>query len=146
MKVIFLKEVRGVGHKHEVKNVADGYAGNFLFPQGLAEPATKEKVARLEQTKKEHKAALQKEAEELENKIQTLRGKIVSITARATEKGGLFKSVTAGDIARALKEQHGVEVPESVIHSEPIKTTGEHVATLQSKTQKVDIGVVVVAA
>ena len=146
MKVIFLKDVRGVGHKHEVKNVADGYAGNFLFPGGLAEPATKEKIARLEQTKKDQEETLHKQEEELEGKIQELHGKTVTIAVRATEKGGLFKSVTAKDIAHALKTQHNIEIPETVVRAEPIKTTGEHVVLLQGKVHKADIGVVVVAA
>jgi len=48
MKVIFLKDVRGAGQHGEIKNVSDGYAHNFLLPQGLAKPATDAKVAELE--------------------------------------------------------------------------------------------------
>lgn len=144
MKVIFLKDVRGVGHKHEVKNVTDGYASNFLFPHGFAEPATQEKVAKLEQTKKDHEATLHKQEEEIESNIQALRGKTVTLTARATEKGGLFKSITPGDIARAIKEHHKTEIPESAVHlGEPIKTVGEHVVTLVGKEHKAEFGVIV---
>ncbi len=145
--MIFLKDVRGVGQHGDIKNVADGYAGNFLFPQGLAEPATAEKVARLEQDKKSREAALRKEEEEIENKIKGLSNKTISLSVRATEKGGLFKSITAKDIARAIKEQHETEIPESAVHiAEPIKTTGEHIIALRTKDHKIDFGVVVGAA
>lgn len=146
MKVIFLKDVRGVGQHGDIKNVADGYAGNFLFPQKLAEPATEEKVKKLETTKQEREAELQKQEEALDTNIKALRGKVVKISARATEKGGLFKSITLQDIVRAIKNEHGIEIPESsVVLPQPIKTTGEHIVTLQNKTQKTDIGVAVVA-
>lgn len=147
MKVIFLKDVRGVGNHGDIKNVTDGYAGNFLFPQKLAEPATAEKIAKLEQEKKDRVAALHKEAEELEGRVQALSGKTIKLSIRATDKGGLFKSITAKDILRAIQEQHKIEIPESAVHiAEPIKTTGEHVVALQSKTHKVDFGVVIISA
>ena len=147
MRVIFLKDVRGVGQHGDIKNVADGYAGNFLFPQKLAEPATAEKIATLEQEKKSKEAALQKEAEEVEGKVRGLANKTIALSARATPKGGLFKSITGADIARAIKEQHEVVIPESAVHiAEPIKTVGEHIVALQSKTNKIDFGVVITSA
>jgi len=54
MRVILLKEVRGVGRPHDVKEVSDGYARNFLLPQGLAETATKEKEQTLVNQKEAH--------------------------------------------------------------------------------------------
>ncbi|MDZ4225909.1 MAG: 50S ribosomal protein L9, partial [Patescibacteria group bacterium] len=58
MKIILLKDVRGIGAHHEVKSVADGYARNFLFPQKLAEPATEEKVKQLETQRQAHETEL----------------------------------------------------------------------------------------
>ncbi|MBI2474103.1 MAG: 50S ribosomal protein L9, partial [Candidatus Taylorbacteria bacterium] len=51
MKVVLLQEVAKVGHRHDVKNVADGFALNFLIPQGLAETATEKAVKRVEKIK-----------------------------------------------------------------------------------------------
>lgn len=147
MKVILLKDVRSVGTHGEVKNVADGYAINFLFPQRLAEPATEDKVKELEGKKQERMAAAAKDEAALTDKIMQLQGKKVVLSARATEKGGLFKTLAAKDIARAVKAEYETDLPEDTIHfTEPIKTVGEHKVLLKSKTQKAELAVSVVAA
>lgn len=131
----------------EIKNVADGYAINGLFPKKLAEPATEEKIAQYEAKKAEHEAAVAKEAEQLDNKVAALRGKSITISARATEKGGLFKAVHEKDVAKAILGQQALSIPEeSIKFPEPVKTVGEHVVMLASKNNKVEFGVVVVAA
>lgn len=147
MKVILLRDVRGVGVRGEVRNVADGYALNFLFPRKLAEPATEDKIHKLAAQKQAHEAEVQKHEEELSEKILSLRGKRVVLSSRATEKGGLFKAIAAKDIARAIQAEHRVEIPESAISTpEHIKTVGDHVALLSSKTQKVELAVSIVAS
>lgn len=146
MKVIFLKDVRRVGQHGEIKNVADGYAANFLFPQKLAEPATEAKIALVEKERIGREAKLHEEEKQQDKKVASLRGKSVSINVRATEKGGLFKTVTVKDIAKAILAQHSLEVGEDMLHiSEPIKTVGEHKISLQSKNQKAELSVVVTA-
>lgn len=145
MKVILLKDVRTIGQHGEVKNVADGYAINFLFPQNLAELATPEKIAEVEAHKKAHEIELQKHEEVLASKVMGLKGKRVVLSARATEKGGLFKAIAAKDIIRAIQAEHSVDVPEEIVEfKEHIKTTGEHVVELKSKTQKTEINVSIV--
>ena len=147
MKVILLKDVRGVGMHGEVKTVADGYAQNGLFPKKLAEAATTEKIAQFEAKKAEAEAEVIKEAEQLDNKVLALRGKKVTISARATENGGLFKAVHEKDIAKAIVGEQGLAIPEDAITLyEPIKTVGEHVVVLKSKNQKAEFGVAVVPA
>jgi large subunit ribosomal protein L9 len=145
MKVILLKDVRGVGQHLEIKNVADGYAINFLFPQKLAEPATEEKVKQLENERSGKEAELQKQEQELHGKIASLRGKQIVLSARATEKGGLFKAISAKDIVRAVEAEHSVEIPEDLVQfPDPIKTVGDHKVTIQSKNEKTDLTVSVV--
>ena len=147
MKVILLKDVRGVGMHGEVKNVADGYAINKLFPQKLAEPATDEKIKQYEAKKVEHEAAIAKEEEQLGNKIKALNGKKVTITAKATEKGGLFKGIIEKDIAKAILGEHSLEIPTDLMTLEvPIKATGEHTVTIASKSQKSTMTVEVVGS
>ncbi len=144
MQVIFLKDVRGVGRAGEVKQVADGYASNFLFPQKAAEPATPEKVARIEAARKAREDALHDEEEALERKAKMLHGKRVTIAVKATEKGGLFKGVVAKDVARAILAEHSLQVPEGAIHIEiPIKQLGEHAIALRSKNATTALTVVV---
>ena len=129
----------------EVKNVADGYAINGLFPKKLAEAATAEKIADVEARRVAHEAEMQKEAEQLDNKVAALRGKTITISSRATEKGGLFKAVHEKDVAKAILGEHALAIPEDAItFPEPVKTVGEHVVLLKSKNQKAEFGVVVV--
>ena len=147
MRVILLKDVRGVGNKAEIKNVADGYARNFLFPQGFAEAATEEKIKKLDEQKHKRETELKEKGEALDKNIAAVRGKIVTFTLRATEKGGLFKSIGSSDISRELKVQHGIDMPESAIFiPEPVKTVGEHVIQAQSKNAKAEFGVVILSA
>lgn len=147
MKVILLKDVRGVGQHGEVKNVADGYAINKLFPQKMAEAATDEKIKQYEAKKVEHEAQLAKEEEQLGNKIKSLNGKKVTITAKATEKGGLFKGIIEKDIAKAILAEHSLEIPVDLMTlSEPIKTVGEHEVKIESKSQKAALTVEVVGS
>ena len=147
MKVILLKDVRGVGQPGQVKEVAEGYARNFLLPRKLAEVATPKKVAEIEKNAAAREEARQKEEEQLANKIGSLRGKAVAVAARATEIGGLFKTLGAADISRAIREQHSVEIPEASIKiNEPIKTVGEHVVELKAKSAQAPFGVIVTAA
>ena len=102
MKVIFKKDVGGVGQRGTVKDVSDGYALNFLIPQGLPEQATADKVAAYnKQTAETAKKSAEKNAE-LAAKLRALDGKRVVIKARANEKGHRFRwpsrvRVSAGD-------------------------------------------------
>lgn len=147
MKVILLKDVRGVGMHGEIKNVADGYATNGLFPKKLAEAATEEKIAEVAAKRAAHEAEAVKEAEALDNKVLGLRGKTVTISSRATEKGGLFKAVHEKDVAKAILGEHALAIPEDAItFPEAVKTVGEHVVMLKSKNQKAELGVLVVPA
>jgi large subunit ribosomal protein L9 len=145
MKVIFLKDVRGLARVGEVKNVADGYAANMLFPRKLAEPATEEKVKKLEAQKQAAAEAVKKEEEVLDKKILLLKGKTVSLSVKATEKGGLFKSITSKDIAKAILGEHALQIPEDSIAFDPIKTTGEHAVGLRSKNAKAEMKLVISA-
>ncbi len=136
-----------MGQHGEIKNVSDGYAANFLFPQKLAVPATAEKVAEHVAQLAAREAEAAKEEEQLANKLTMLRGRSVTITARATEKGGLFKAITAKDIVKAVRTEHSLEIPEAVIASAVhIKTTGGHEVELASKTTKAKFTVIITAA
>lgn len=131
----------------EIKNVADGYAINGLFPKKLAEAATEEKIAEVAAKRAAHEAEAAKEAEQLDNKVAALRGKKITISSRATEKGGLFKAVHEKDVAKAILGEHALAIPEdSITFPEPVKTVGEHVVLLKSKNNKAELGVVVVSA
>ncbi len=110
MKVIFLKDVKGKGKKGEVKNVADGYAHNFLIKNGYAIEATSGNMKSLDnQKKKEQKEAQQEleEAKQLKAKMEQLT---VKLTAKSGEGGRLFGSITSKQIAEELKKAHKIKV------------------------------------
>lgn len=145
MQVILLKDVRGLGQSGTVVNVADGYAHNFLLPHKYAVAATDDKVKELEAKKAQLEATKAKEEEQLSTNIKSLEGKQVKIAARATEKGGLFKSLGPADVAKAIRSEHSLEIPEVAIDTAPIKTVGEHAVKLHSKTAKAQLTVVIAA-
>ncbi len=142
MKVIFLKDVKGKGKKGEVKNVADGYAQNFLFKQGLAIEATPANLKALEAQKNKQKKEAEEElarAKQLKEKIDTLT---VELFAKAGEGGRLFGSITSKQIAEALQQQHDIKIDKRKIELDdairalgytnvPIKLHPEVTATLK---------------
>ena len=129
MKVIFIQDVKGQGKKGEEKNIADGYARNFLLPRGLAIEATAANLNNLKgqkQSEAYRKEQDMKAAEEIKSKLEKIT---VKITAKAGEGGKLFGSVTTKDIADALKVQHGIDIDKrKIVLDSDIKTTGEAVA------------------
>lgn len=128
MHVILLQDVGGVGKRYEIKNVSDGHAFNFLIPRGLAEQATPEKLASHEKRMKESIALREKEEDAMRSKVEGLRGASIQLSARATERGGLFKTIGAKEIAAALREQKNIALPtDSIKPLEPIKAIGDHI-------------------
>jgi large subunit ribosomal protein L9 len=127
MKVIFLKDVPKIAKKHDVKEVADGYASNFLFPKKLAEPATKDTEAKVSKMKLE--AAEMKKVDEdlvLRN-LKALSGLTVVMEGKANEKGHLFASIHKEEIISKIHDEARLQIPFENIHLEkPIKETGEH--------------------
>lgn len=132
MKVIYLQDVKGSGKKGEIKNVADGYARNLLFPKGLAVEATPENLNKLkgQQDSAQHKIDMDiKAAKEAAAK---LKDKKVIIKAKAGSNDRLFGSVTSGNVADALKEQLGVFIDKKKITlSTDIKNFGSYTASVK---------------
>jgi|SRR3989344_2795625 len=126
MKVILLQNINNVGAKGEVKSVSDGFAGNYLFPQKLAVPATEQAILKLQSQsfKKENQLARQKT--ELSSLAGKLDGREIIITAKASDKGTLYKSISAKDISLEIKRQLGYNVGEKcILLEQPIKIAGE---------------------
>lgn len=145
MKVIFLQDVKGSGKKGEVKNVADGYARNMLFPKGYAVEASSGNLSKLagQQSSQQHKIDLERQAaQEAADKI---KDKKVTITAKAGTNGKLFGSVTAANIADALDSQLGVKVDKKKITlSTDIKNFGSYSAVIKfynGISEKLDVEV-----
>ncbi|MEK7601780.1 MAG: 50S ribosomal protein L9 [Patescibacteria group bacterium] len=133
MKVIMLKDVKGVGQRGKIVEVKDGYAYNFLIPHKAAEQATPEKIASYNARVSQENAVREQQGAILKMAVESLNGKKISISARATEKGGLFKSLTVSDVATAILKQLNIQIPETAIALEkPIKQTGEHAIMIKA--------------
>ncbi|HTR18997.1 MAG TPA: 50S ribosomal protein L9 [Candidatus Paceibacterota bacterium] len=144
MKVILLKDVGGVGQRGQVKDIADGYALNYLIPSGAAAQATPEKVAAHEAAQKKEGELKEAQQQELTEKVNSLEGGRIEISARATEKGGLFKSLGVADIQKSIQVQKNIDIPASAIGLEkPIKELGEHVVQLKTPGAQARLTVVV---
>ena len=127
MKIILHKAVETLGEPGEIVQVADGYARNYLFPRGLAGPATKGAVKHAERVKAQAAERLRKGKEEAESTAARLAKAPVRMQAQAGEDGKLFGSITGHHIA----EQIQIQLEETVDHrdiklEEPIRSLGAH--------------------
>ena len=146
MKVILLKDVKGTGRANDIVNVNDGYARNYLIPKGIAQEATAENVNKSIQKRNAQVHRKNMERSEAMEAVERLRGITVDVEAKAGKDGRLFGSVTASDIAAALKKQHHLEVDKKKIDLEaPIKQTGLSTATVRvyaEMSAKINVNVI----
>lgn len=130
MRIILLGDVENMGKKFDVKEVADGYARNFLFPKGLAKQATEETTewARVQKEIIAQKAEGElKQVQEIASKLDDME---IPLFMKVGEEGQLFESVNVQKIADRLKDL-GFEVKKNQIKLEaPIKELGEYLITL----------------
>lgn len=125
MKVIFLKDVKGKGKKGEVKNVADGYAQNFLLKQGLAVEASNTNVSTLENQKKKEQKLAAVELEEAKKLGAELEKLTVELSAKSGEGGRLFGSITSKQIAEELLKKHKIKIDKRKIElADAIRSLG----------------------
>src|SRR5690606_34954093 len=127
MKVIFLEDVKGKGKKGEVKNVADGYAQNYLIKNGLAKEATNSSVSALQGQKKAEDKKAQEQLDEA-NKLKAFleaEETVIIVKAKSGEDGRLFGSVTSKQVADQLNKQYKVKLDKRKIDlKEPIRALG----------------------
>jgi large subunit ribosomal protein L9 len=148
MKVILCREVKNLGKEGEIKEVADGYARNYLLPKGLAMEATTSTLKESEEKKLRAQKKKDREKTEAENLRDKLAGKTVQIPARSGGGDKLFGAVTAKEIAESIKKQFKVELDKKKIDlGEPIKHLGEYQVKLKIyPSVQTEITVKVVAA
>lgn len=126
MKVLLVQDVPGLGKSGDVKEVAMGYARNYLLPRGLAVPAT-EGTVRSAQTQKQAKA---EQAARRAQRMAALAERIGQMTltfrAKAGPTGRLYGSVTPAEIAEALQRELGLPFDRRNILTDPLRHLGEH--------------------
>ena len=127
MQVILLEKIANVGNLGDVVKVREGYARNFLIPQGKAKRATPENLQAIEARRAELEKAASEKLAQAQAQGEKLEGTTLRIVQKAGVDGRLFGSVTNADVADALKAQ-GVDVEKSMVRmpSGPLKQVGEY--------------------
>lgn len=132
MKVIFIEDVKGTAKKGDVKEVADGYARNFLIAKGKAIEANSKNLSDLAGKKSSQQHKIDVEKQNASDTAKAIDGKKVTITAKAGNSGKLFGSVTAGNIAEAIEKQLGYKIEKKkVVLKSDIKNFGTYEATIK---------------
>ena len=127
MQIILLEKVVNVGNLGDVVKVKQGYARNYLIPQGKAKRATPENIAAIEARRTDLEKAANAKLEEAQAQAAKLEGMMVQISQKAGVDGRLFGSVTNADVVEALKGQ-GFDIEKSAVRmpAGPLKQVGEH--------------------
>jgi len=148
MEVILKQDVEKLGYADDIVKVKDGYARNYLLPQGLALLANTSNKKMLAETIKQraYKAEkIRKEAEFIAGKIE---GLTLKIAQKASEKGTIFGSVNTIAVAQALKDQHDIEIDRKkiILPTDHIKELGNYTAQINiMKDVKVTVNLEVIA-
>ncbi len=126
MKVILIKDVENLGKKYDLKDVKIGYAKNYLFPNKLAEPATKKALEWLEAQSENIKKEQEEDFKKTQDKVSKVDGLELVFLMKIGDKGQLFESISAQKIQDKLKEEVGVDVSKNQIQlKDPIKEIGD---------------------
>jgi large subunit ribosomal protein L9 len=127
MQIILLEKVVNLGGLGDVVKVRDGFARNYLIPQGKAKRATRENLAEFEQRRADLEKAQAAHLTEAQAKAAQIDGQVVQIAQKAGVDGKLFGSVTNADVAEALKKK-GFDVAKASVRMPqgPLKNVGEY--------------------
>jgi large subunit ribosomal protein L9 len=126
MKVILMTDVPALGERGETRDVANGYARNFLLPRKLAVPATPANLKNVEHLKRQRAREEERAHETAKATAERIEGLTLAVTARASEDGRLYGSVSPQDVVEFL-ERHKISVEKRrVAMDEPIKAVGDY--------------------
>ncbi|MBS3915374.1 MAG: 50S ribosomal protein L9 [Bacteroidetes bacterium] len=129
MKIILTEDVKNLGHKDDVVAVKSGYGRNFLIPQGKAKLATDGALKMLAEDIRQRAFKTEKIRKDADAIAEKLNGLTLTITAKAGASGKIFGSVTALQVANAIKEK-GIEVDRRKIVFDDIKMLGSYTANI----------------
>jgi large subunit ribosomal protein L9 len=145
MKIILKQNIESLGKAGDILKVSDGYARNFLIPQGLAVEQSGKTIKALEQEKNLILQKAAKEEKKAAELLATMKDVTCTIACRVGDQDKLFGSITTKDIHKSLSDQ-GIEIDRKmIILDEPIKSVGEHVVKvrlLQGLSAEITVNVV----
>ena len=132
MNIILTREVHNLGQAGDVKDVAPGYARNYLIPKGLAIQATASAMKEFERKRSVEARREERLADRADALVQRLSEVTLTFEAKSSEKGRLFGSITTADIVEALEREVGEKFDRRKhILSEPLRRVGEHVVSVR---------------
>jgi large subunit ribosomal protein L9 len=131
-EAILLQDVDTLGEHGAVVDVSKGYLRNSLMPRRLAQPATRGAVEAIRQRQEAAERAERNAIEKAEENVNLLNRTVLTIPQQAGADGRLFGSVTAQDIANAIKEARGLKIDKRNVHlPEPIKNVGTYMVVVE---------------
>src|SRR5919108_5701952 len=131
-QAILLQPVERLGDRGEVVDVSPGYLRNYLVPRKLAQPATPGAIAEAQRRIEAAERAAQEAAERAEENAALLTKTVLTIPQQAGDDGRLFGSVTAQDIADAIRQARGIKLDRRKTHlEEPIRHVGTHMVVIE---------------
>ncbi len=131
MKIILTKDISGTGQVGDVRDVADGFARNYLLPRNLAVRANPKLEAQLTLQRGRQRQREEREVTEARALASRLEASVLRISARAGESGKLYGAVVNIDVAEAAEAQLGIALDRRHIEFEPAHEIGEHLATVK---------------
>jgi len=146
MRVILLQDVDGLGKAGDLKDVANGYARNFLLPKHMAAGATPQLLANYQQRVAAQQRKLEKQVDENRQQAERLGQVTLTFKARVGRQGRLYGSITSQDIAAGLRESEGIAIDRRLIQlPDPIRALGTYMVTVKLAQQlepKITVNVV----
>lgn len=132
MKIILLQDVKSLGKKGEIVNVNDGYARNFILPKQLGVEATGKNLNDLKLQKNNEKKVAQENLDAAKELAAQLKAGKVELSIKVGEGGKTFGSISAKEIAAAVKDQMNLDVDKKKIQlKETIKSLGTHIVNIK---------------
>ncbi|MCT4612677.1 MAG: 50S ribosomal protein L9 [Clostridia bacterium] len=136
MKVILLSDVKKLGKKGDVLNVAEGYAKNMLFKKGLAVEANAQNMNNLKVQKAAHDHKMEEELKQSREISKVIEENHIVILVKSGDEGKIYGSVTNKEISSEIKEQLKLEIDKKkIVLKEPIKTLGVHKVKIKLHTK-----------
>ena len=127
MKILLLEDVKKLGKAGEIVDVSDGYAKNFIIPKKLGREATAQVMNNWKQQKASEANRKELEKQQAIATVKDLENKVITLKEKAGQDGRLFGSVTAKNLAEALKAQYGIDVDRKKINlKDPIRAVGNY--------------------
>lgn len=140
MEVILLKEIENLGHKGEIKNVANGYARNFLLPQKLASLATKKAKDRVVEEIIDAQVKQERGDQKSNDFLKKIKNSRLIFKTKANEKGTLFAAITKDEIIKKLNQSYQLNLTDkNIVLEQPLKHIGQFKVKIKVNNQKSEL-------